>query len=468
MHAVYPSAGRAAAMFRRTPRVHALALCLSAALAVPAAIHPALAAPNPPWIVENCTDHDTNSLRDIVQNKAQSGDIIDLSQVPTRCGAANSKITLTTGEIAIPQDTLTLQGPDRSEGTVTISGGGTLRVLDHQGSGTLFIQSLTISDGFYHLAGNAYGGCVKSSANVSLQSTVVSNCIASSDAGSARGGGIYAFKDVGLVSSTVSGNQTIVGSVGNSQGGGISTRIGSFSAKYSSVSNNVADGGPFHNGMSGGVDVLGTMTIFASTINDNKASSFGAAFSRGSTIILNSTISGNIADRYDTALYTKSDSLTIANSTIAFNRSQIAGSAAVRFHGASASSVLTLQNSIIANNTMGSDDEPSDLYLMSGSGTLSGADNLVVASNVSDPAVITIVADPKLGPLQSNGGRTLTHALLSGSPAIGAGNVNVVPPGLMNDQRGTGYPRTTGPSNTVDIGAVQFDTIFVSDFDLVL
>jgi hypothetical protein len=116
---------------------------------------------------------------------------------------------------------------------------------------------------------------------------------------------------------------------------------------------------------------------------------------------------------------------------------------------------------------MGPDDEPSDLYLVSGSGTLSGADNLVVASNVSNPTVIKIIADPKLGPLQSNGGRTLTHALLSGSPAIGAGNVNVVPPGLMNDQRGTGYPRTTGPSNTVDIGAVQFDTIFVSDFDLV-
>jgi hypothetical protein len=209
------------------------------------------------------------------------------------------------------------------------------------------------------------------------------------------------------------------------------------------------------------------MTIIASTINDNKASVVSAATSRDTTVIFNSTISGNIADAYDKALYINSDSLTIANSTIAFNRSQVAGLAAVCFRGASANSVLTLQSSIIANNTMGPDDEPSDLYLVSGSGTLSGADNLVVASNVSNPTVIKIIADPKLGPLQSNGGRTLTHALLSGSPAIGAGNVNVVPPGLMNDQRGTGYPRTTGPSNTVDIGAVQFDTIFVSDFDLV-
>jgi hypothetical protein len=56
--------------------------------------------------------------------------------------------------------------------------------------------------------------------------------------------------------------------------------------------------------------------------------------------------------------------------------------------------------------------------------------------------------DPLLGPLQDNGGPTPTHALLDGSPAIGAGD-----PALAGtpDQRGV----IRGPA--VDIGAYQTD-----------
>jgi len=48
--------------------------------------------------------------------------------------------------------------------------------------------------------------------------------------------------------------------------------------------------------------------------------------------------------------------------------------------------------------------------------------------------------DPRLGPLQNNGGPTQTQALLSGSPAIDAGNPNGCTGGnghlLNTDQRG--------------------------------
>jgi len=51
--------------------------------------------------------------------------------------------------------------------------------------------------------------------------------------------------------------------------------------------------------------------------------------------------------------------------------------------------------------------------------------------------------DPMLGPLQNNGGPTLTMALPSGSPAIDAGNPSGCTDGsghlLTTDQRG--YPR---------------------------
>ena len=66
--------------------------------------------------------------------------------------------------------------------------------------------------------------------------------------------------------------------------------------------------------------------------------------------------------------------------------------------------------------------------------------------------------DPILGPLQDNGGLTPTHALLSGSPAIDAGDPAFVPPPDF-DQRGTGFARIVDGDNddtaTIDIGAFE-------------
>ena len=73
----------------------------------------------------------------------------------------------------------------------------------------------------------------------------------------------------------------------------------------------------------------------------------------------------------------------------------------------------------------------------------------------------TLVApvDPLLGPLQNNGGPTLTHALLSGSPAIDQGRSF----GVTTDQRGHPRPydfspiaNATGGDGT-DIGAFELD-----------
>jgi hypothetical protein len=63
-----------------------------------------------------------------------------------------------------------------------------------------------------------------------------------------------------------------------------------------------------------------------------------------------------------------------------------------------------------------------------------------------------INTDPMLGPLQNNGGPTLTHALLLGSPAINAGDPNFVPPPYY-DQRGPGFDRVRG--NRIDIGSFE-------------
>jgi hypothetical protein len=69
-----------------------------------------------------------------------------------------------------------------------------------------------------------------------------------------------------------------------------------------------------------------------------------------------------------------------------------------------------------------------------------------------------INTDPLLGPLQDNGGPTMTHALLLHSPAIDAGDPNFDPnafiPPLLNDQRnGPGFLRVV--NGRIDIGAFE-------------
>jgi hypothetical protein len=60
--------------------------------------------------------------------------------------------------------------------------------------------------------------------------------------------------------------------------------------------------------------------------------------------------------------------------------------------------------------------------------------------------------DPLLGPLQDNGGPTLTRALLPASPAINAGDPSFTPPPLY-DQRGPGFDRVR--NGRVDVGSFE-------------
>jgi hypothetical protein len=62
--------------------------------------------------------------------------------------------------------------------------------------------------------------------------------------------------------------------------------------------------------------------------------------------------------------------------------------------------------------------------------------------------------DPKLGPLQDNGGPTQTMALLPGSPAIDAGDNTDAP---LFDQRGPGFPRIV--NGIIDIGAFEVQAV---------
>jgi hypothetical protein len=430
------------------PRKAPLCASLCLALALGSTAAPLIAAPS----VDNCGDDGLvqGSLRYAIAHAA-SGETIDLSQLPTKCGGAETAaavITLENGEIPIGQDVLKLQGP--SVGTVTIepAAGSQSRVFHHTGAVQLAINDLTIANGNLQpgAAYDAFGGCVTSSGTIFITRSTIRDCTASGY--TALGGGVYASKGVILLHSLVSGNEAISSHLG--EGGGVYTR-GGLDLSFSTISNNEATdvgGGIVANSVTPGV----YSHVYNSTIEGNIAAAFGAAdfeTTHGITI-LNTTISGNTTSAEDDALFVIGGSVYIANSTIAFN----SGGGLYMLAGN-----LTLQSSIVAHNaTAGVPD-----FNWSNS-TIIGANNLVMSPAGALPGVITLNSDPKLGPLQYNGGPTRTHMLLAGSPAIGAGNNNA---GLWTDQRGWGYPRTTpgGGGYLTDIGAVQREWIFHGDFD---
>ncbi|MCX6020344.1 MAG: right-handed parallel beta-helix repeat-containing protein, partial [Chloroflexi bacterium] len=182
-----------------------------------------------------------------------------------------------------------------------------------------------------------------------------------------------------------------------------------------------------------------SMTILRSTIADTTPGPGGTVHNgRGTMTIINSTISGNSNNavvNYGTT--------TILNSTIAGN----SGSGVLQATGS-----LTLQNTLIANNTYSNCSATQKAPITSTGHNLSsdGSCGFVYTGGYDG-------VDPKLGPLQDNGGTTRTRAPLPGSAALDAGdNAGCAAGGVAGiDQRKSPRPR---PADLAcDIGAFELD-----------
>jgi hypothetical protein len=101
-----------------------------------------------------------------------------------------------------------------------------------------------------------------------------------------------------------------------------------------------------------------------------------------------------------------------------------------------------LKNTIVADNPLGGD---CDGMIASGGHNLS-SDNTCGLSAAGD----MMNTNPLLGPLEDNGGPTLTHLPLPHSPAINNGDNNGCP---TTDQRGIVRPQ----KGICDIGAVEVE-----------
>jgi len=450
-------------------------------------------------VVNNCNDSGPGSYRQAVAD-ALSGDTIDLTN--TGC----SVITLTTGDVITAVDDLTLQGPGAL--ALTISGGYAYRPLEHIGSGTVTVNDISIADGKKYLAdggfGNASGGCIASgSGTVSINNSWIKYCEASSSSTTVpvRGGAVFGYAGVSVISSVVSGS-TAQSTAFGAYGGGVYT-TGFLTVAYSSIRGNTAlspsraTGGGAQTGaffgvdggdaffkydtisgntatVGGGLYLTGDVFMTNSTVSANVGGNTGGIImfnlgnATGPWTLQNSTVSGNTASFANTGgVYVRGNDGAFKNSTIAFNSTF---NADVKYGGGLAiksANNVDLQSVIISNNTTntggGDGQEIDDLGGLS-TATTTGANNLVYfPSTVATPAATILLTDPMLGALASNGGDTATHAISPLSPALNTGN-NAL--GAATDQRGSGFARTIGAGT--DIGAYELDlsdVIFANGFD---
>jgi hypothetical protein len=258
--------------------------------------------------------------------------------------------------------------------------------------------------------------------------------------------------------------------------GGISTDGGTVTVNNCTIANNSAGPGITSNGTTltisnctianntGGINNFGggTMNIDSSTINANSIQGDGGGIVNSGTLILrNSTVTANRAQGTEyfqmpthTFVHvpgkgggiTNSGTLTICSSTIAGNSADIGGGVQTSSPGA-----VTVHDTIIAQNQAPTGPDVSGAFNslghnLVGDGTASSG--FTAAGDQVGTSATPI--DPKLGPLQNNGGSTATMALLPGSPAIAAGDSTNAP---TIDQRGF----TRQPNPSYDIGAFAYN-----------
>jgi hypothetical protein len=315
-------------------------------------------------------------------------------------------IKLEHGELVIDQD-LTIAGPGAN--LLTIDADGASRVL-------------TVDDG---TAGRA---------NVEISGLTLTGGVTSGD-----GGGIFNQENLSVIASVIVGNRADDGGgIGNFGGG-------TFSVVDSTISDNVATG------ISGGG---GGIFNFSNSLAE-------------SSLISNSTISGNSAVTRGGGINNFIGTISIEFSTITLNEAPDFAGAGIASWGDQNITATELYGTIVAGNINTDVDlvgsfQPTFLsngYNLIGSGTSTGS--FVVLGDQRN------VADALLGPLADNGGPTPTHALLIGSPAIDAGDPNAeagVAAVPEFDQRGTPYGRVfDGDFDSlavIDVGAYESDLVY--------
>ena len=384
----------------------------------------------------------------------------------------------------------------------TISRGGApnFRLLEVSSSGNLTLNNATLSGGS---VGDYNGGGIYNAGTLTVNNSTLSGNSAGADYG---GGGIYNSNSGTLTvnNSTLSGNSA-------GAGGGIRSRdYGMLTVNNSTLSGNSAAYG------GGGIFNEGTLTVNNSTLSDNSATNDagGGIWNSGTLAVNNSTLSGNsTTNNHGGGIYNGGGTLTVNNSTLSGNSTAYdgggiynSGTLAVNNSTLSVNSAtnngggifnngtLTVKHSLVSGNTAVS----SGNEIHHSGGTVTANDFNLFGHNGETNAQAFSGFTPSSPPVGSdinatqngtnvalgsilnttlfdNGGPTMTHALVSGGPAIDvipsgsrmaarSGDAVAASPvlctpgitaGSSYDQRGV-WRANTGGTHICDIGAFEF------------
>jgi hypothetical protein len=348
--------------------------------------------------VINTNDSGPGSLRQALA-VVNDGDTINFDS------ALNGQtITLTTAELLINRS-ITVMGPGANLLAVArAQNAPAFRIFDVVAGLTVVIQGITISNGSATQFGCG-GGILATASSLSVM-----NCTVSNNSTDGTGGGICVENNATLTieSSTLSGN---------------------YAGDYG-----------------GGMANDGTITINNSTLRDNRGEFAAGAILNGFTTgasltVSNSTLSGNTTQLHGGGIFNGSQAV-ITNSTLNGN-SGMNGGAIVNRLG-----TLEMKNTVLNRGDLGP-NILNDIGTVTSHGYNLCDDDCAGVLNGPGDQVNT---EPLLGPLQDNGGPTLTHALLLGSPAIDSGDPNFTPPPFF-DQRGPGFNRIV--NGRIDKGSFE-------------
>jgi predicted outer membrane repeat protein len=397
-------------------------------------------------------------------------------EIVFNCGALPVTITLNSAHSITTN--LTINGGNK----ITLASNGSVNHFNVQSGGNLNLSQITLSDGsntlncggsikvfagaqlslnetrFVNNHSNAQGGaiCNFGSANISTSlftgnvslshggaignygSLIVTNSKFLNNTATYNGGGIDMGGNVTVTNSAFTTNTGL-------RGGGINTYGGTLNITGSSFTGNTANlwGGGLANDAS-------FTTVSGSTFSGNTSANFGGGIETsgiGSLTLTNTTLSANHATTEGGGLYwypgVSTGPVTILNTTIAGNLAGTQGGSI--YAGGAANSTIYLKNTIVASGSPNNCDNP-----------ISSQGNNLESTNSCGLAAAgdKINLNPKLSLLQDNGGATLTHTLLFGSPAIDAGTNSGCP---AADQRSITRPLdgNRDGSSVCDIGAVE-------------
>lgn len=404
---------------------------------------------------------DTLSLRQaIISANGGAGNVIEFD--PTIDG---STITLLQGQIEIDQP----MQISATEQNITISGNDTSRIFFINETGSVSLDSFTLTKG----KAGAGGAAVRTSGSeVSLSNIVVVANSGGAYSAASAGAGIQANHTVLTIKDSI-----ISGNTSNGPGGGISIYGGSTTVVRTVISGNASAN--YGGGMlvRGGLDQTGLMLDESSIVN-NKTTQIGSdefgiggggiallnssAASSTSVTFTNSTIANNYAPyggsglRVESAVGVATTQLTFC--TISGNSSGVSGVTGAGMTNIGVNSMITLFGTLVANN-FDSAKFPVD---MSGTFVANYSVIKTPGAAILSGTGSVLGVDPQLGALGNHGGSTWTMVPASTSPAI---DLVTTAYSETVDQRGAARPVGAAADGGAVERQVVEDILFRDGFD---